>query len=372
VPGRKLALRRSARGLYLDQFRNRRQPLVLDRLENMADTTLHTKAYGCIGVVGAGAWGTSLALTAARAGRSVRLWAREPEVVDSIVASRQNTSFLPGVTLPPEITATGRLSQAVDGAEALLIAAPAQYLRAALVEVAAVAPRGMPLVVCAKGIERGSGKLVTEILGEAAPMHEPAVLSGPSFAKDAAQGLPTAVTIAARLDVAERLQASLSHATFRPYASDDLVGVALGGAAKNVYAIACGIVEGMGLGESARAALLARSFAELARLGAALGARTETLTGLSGLGDLVLTATSLHSRNFRFGHDIGRGRPVAELRKPGQPLAEGVETAAALIVRARAERIELPVAETVASVLDGSLPLNDSIARLMSRPLKPE
>ena len=168
------------------------------------------------------------------------------------------------------------------------------------------------------------------------------------------------------------MQASLSHSTFRPYASDDLVGVALGGAAKNVYAIACGIVDGMGLGESARAALLARSFAELSRLGSALGARTETLMGLAGLGDLVLTATSPTSRNFHFGQEVGRGKALATLRVPGQPLAEGVETAPALVTRARAEQIELPIAETMAAVLDGSLPLDGAILRLMSRPLKPE
>jgi glycerol-3-phosphate dehydrogenase (NAD(P)+) len=338
-------------------------------MKEMSDKTI---PYRHIGVIGAGAWGTSLALTAARAGHLVRLWAREKEVVDGIAASRENKLFLPGVELPASIKPTGDLSSAVSGAEALLIAAPTQFLRTTLEAVAALAPKGIPLVVCAKGIERVSGKLVTEVFREAAPGFEPAILSGPSFAKDAAQGLPTAVTIAARFDLAQRLQASLSHATFRPYASDDLIGVALGGAAKNVYAIACGIVDGMGLGESARAALLARGFAELARLGLTLGARTETLMGLSGLGDLVLTATSSYSRNFRFGREVGRGRNIAELRAPGQPLAEGVETAPALIIRARAEKIELPVAEAVASVLDGRLPLGDTIARLMTRPLKPE
>ena len=331
-----------------------------------------TTSYGRLDVVGAGAWGTSLALTAARAGHRVRLWAREQEIVDSVAASHENKLFLPGIVLPPSIEATADLRHAVTDAEALLIAAPAQHLRATLEAVAGLAPKGIPLVVCAKGIERATGKMVTEVFREAAPGYEPAILSGPSFAQDAAQGLPTAVTIAARFDLALRLQASLSHATFRPYASDDLVGVALGGAAKNVYAIACGIVDGMGLGESARAALMARGFAELARLGLALGARTETLMGLSGLGDLVLTATSPHSRNFRFGQQVGRGRALAELRAPGQPLAEGVETAPALVIRARAEKIELPVAETVASVLNGSLPLDATIARLMTRPLKPE
>ncbi len=330
------------------------------------------RSYDRIGVIGAGAWGTSLALTAARAGRQVRLWAREAEVVDAIAATRQNSLFLPGVPLPETIEGTPDLGKAVAGADALLIVPPAQHLRATLMAVAAVAARGTPLVVCAKGIERGTGKLVTEVLAEAAEGFAPAILSGPSFARDSALGLPTAVTIAAEMGIAERLQASLSHSTFRPYASDDLVGVALGGAAKNVYAIACGIVDGMGLGESARAALLARSFAELSRLGGALGARTETLMGLAGLGDLVLTATSPTSRNFHFGQEVGRGKTIAELRVPGHPLAEGVETAPALVTRARAEQIELPVADTMAAVLDGSLPLQGAILRLMSRPLKSE
>jgi glycerol-3-phosphate dehydrogenase (NAD(P)+) len=336
----------------------------------MAETN-SSPPYATIGVIGAGAWGTALALTAARAGCAVKLWAREPDVVMAIAKCRENSQFLPGVTLPTAITATGDLTEAA-AAEALLVVPPAQHLRSTLAALAQVARPATPLVVCAKGIERGSGKLVYEVLAEAAPACEPAILSGPSFAHDAARSLPTAVTIAAHGTIAARLQASLSHAAFRPYASDDLIGVALGGAAKNVYAIACGIVDGMGLGESARAALMSRSFAELTRLGVKLGARAETLMGLSGLGDLVLTASSPHSRNFHFGQEVGRGRAIATLRQPGQPLAEGVETAPALVTRARAETTELPIAETMANVLDGTLPLAQSIGRLMNRPLKPE
>lgn len=326
-----------------------------------------SKAYENIGVIGAGAWGTALALAAAQAGRVVTLWAREAEVVEQIRASRENTRFLPGVRLPESITATGEIGEAAS-ADALLVVVPAQHLRASVAALAGT----KPLVLCAKGIEKSTGKLLTEVLKEAAPGCEPAILSGPSFARDVSLGLPTAVTIAARMEVALRLQATLGHATFRPYASDDLTGVALGGAAKNVYAIACGIVDGLGLGESARAALLARSFAELTRLGQALGAKPETLMGLSGLGDLVLTATSTSSRNFSFGRALGQGRTLTELARPGHPLAEGVETAPALVRRARAERVELPIAEAVASVLDGSLPLDAALLRLMSRPLKPE
>ncbi|HVZ90199.1 MAG TPA: NAD(P)H-dependent glycerol-3-phosphate dehydrogenase [Rhizomicrobium sp.] len=337
----------------------------------MAESQGNSGPYPSVGVIGAGAWGTALAAAAAQAGRRVRLWAREPEVVEQIGRHAENRLFLPGVTLPKEIVATSRLAEAAQ-AEALLIVVPAQHLRESLELLLPHVARGAPLALCAKGVERGSGKLLTEVLSEAAPGSEPAILSGPSFAKDVARGLPTAVTVAARMQIALRLQASLGHATFRPYASDDLTGVALGGAAKNVYAIASGIVDGMGLGESARAALIARSFAELTRLGQALGAKAETLMGLSGLGDLVLTATSASSRNFSFGRALGEGRTLAELESPGHPLAEGVETAPALVRRARAEGVELPIAEAVAAVLEGALPLSDAVLRLMSRPLKPE
>ena len=332
---------------------------------------MKTRPYGHIGVIGAGAWGTALALAAAEAGRRVTLWAREPEVVDAIQRTRENAMFLSGVHLPQSIAATGNLKQAA-GADALLLVIPAQHLRESLKSLRGALAPHMPVALCAKGIERGTGKLLTEVLIEEVPDCDPAILSGPSFARDVARGLPTAVTIAGRLETAQRLQASLSHAGFRPYASDDLTGVALGGAAKNVYAIACGIVAGMGLGESARAALLARSFAELSRLGEALGARADTLMGLSGLGDLVLTATSPSSRNYAFGLALGQGTPRAELDKPGHPLAEGVATAPALVARARAEKIELPIAEAVAQVLDGSLALSDVIPRLMLRPLTTE
>ena len=203
-------------------------------------------------------------------------------------------------------------------------------------------------------------------------MATPAILSGPSFARDVAKGLPTAVTIAAKGDVAERLQLSLNSMAFRPYASDDVTGVALGGAAKNVYAIACGVVEGLGLGENARAALLTRSFAELARLGEALGAKPETLMGMSGIGDLVLTATSKSSRNFSFGVALGEGKSLAELDAPGHPLAEGVDTAPALVKRATAAKVELPIAEAMADLLSGALPLGEAFARLMTRRLKSE
>lgn len=324
----------------------------------MSDSLSH------IAVLGAGAWGTALALAAHGAGRQVSLWVREDDVLADIKGGRGNR-FLPGVTLPKDLAVTGDLGEACK-ADALLLVVPAQVLHRFAVSLEPHLKPGQPLVICAKGIEKGSGKLVTEVTAEVLPGADLAILSGPSFARDVAKGLPTAVTIAARGDLAARLQTALGSASFRPYASDDLTGVALGGAAKNVYAIACGVVEGMGLGENARAALLARSFAELARLGEALGAKRETLMGLSGLGDLVLTATSKSSRNFSFGVALGAGE------KPGAALAEGVDTAPALVARARSVNVEMPIAEAMADLLSGALPLGEAVLRLMSRPLKAE
>jgi len=324
----------------------------------MSDSLSH------IAVLGAGAWGAALALAAHGAGRKVSLWVREDDVLADISAGRGNR-FLPGVTLPKDMDVTGNLAQACK-ADALLVVVPAQVLHRFANSLEPHLKPGQPLVICAKGIEKGSGKLVTEVVAEVLPGADLAILSGPSFARDVAKGLPTAVTIAAKGDLASRLQTALGSASFRPYASDDLTGVALGGAAKNVYAIACGVVEGMGLGENARAALLARSFAELARLGEALGAKRETLMGLSGLGDLVLTATSKSSRNFSFGAALGAGE------KPGAALAEGVDTAPALVARARSVNVEMPIAEAMADLLSDALPLGEAMLRLMSRKLKAE
>jgi len=312
-----------------------------------------------IAVLGAGAWGTALALAAHRAGRKTTLWVREDDVLACLKAGMENR-FLPGVKFPADLAVTGDLKEACQ-AEALLLVVPAQVLHAFAEALRPHLKTGQPVVICAKGIEKNSGKLVTEVAAEALPDAALAILSGPSFARDVAIGLPTAVTIAAQNSLVERLQAGLGSATFRPYASDDLVGVALGGAAKNVYAIACGVVEGMKLGENARAALLARSFAELSRFGEALGAKRETLMGLSGLGDLVLTATSKSSRNFSYGVALGAGM------EPGAALAEGVETAPALVQRAHAAGVELPIAEAVADLVTGALSPGEAVLRLLSR-----
>ena len=324
-----------------------------------------TTSFSNIAVLGAGAWGTALALAARKAGRTVTLWVREEDVLADIRAGRENR-FLPGVAIPRELSVTGELAEAAK-ADALLLVVPAQVLHGFAETLKPHLIKDQPVVICAKGIEQGSGKLVTEVAAECLPDTPLAILSGPSFARDVARGLPTAVTIAAKEDLAAGLQAALGSATFRPYASDDMTGVALGGAAKNVYAIACGVVEGMGLGENARAALLARSFAELARLGESLGARRETLVGLSGLGDLVLTATSPSSRNFSFGMELGRGKAVSDLRAPGRPLAEGVATAPALVARAKQTGVEMPIAEAMADMLGGALPPGEAMMRLLSR-----
>jgi glycerol-3-phosphate dehydrogenase (NAD(P)+) len=301
----------------------------------------------------------------------VGVWARDSAIADRINSAHENPDFLPGVVLPGAVTATID-RDVVASSDALLVVVPAQSVRPTLVRLAHLDMRAKPIVLCAKGIEKTSGLLLTEVLREILPNADSAILSGPSFAGDVARGLPTAITIAGRRETVSRLQATLGSDTFRPYASDDLTGVALGGAAKNVYAIASGIADGLELGESARAALLARSFAELVRLGEALGARRETLMGLSGLGDLVLTATSPTSRNHAFGLALGRGGLPVRLLGGQHPLAEGVDTAPALVKRARAVGIELPIAETVAAVLDGSLDARAAIARLMSRPLTSE
>lgn len=323
-------------------------------------------AYRQIGIIGAGAWGTALAIIAAFAGCQVRLWGRNGPRMEEMARRRSVHPALPGIRLPDAVVPTGELAE-VCTCEALLLAVPAQHLRSTILAMKPFVRPGLPAVVCAKGIELESGLLMNEVLQQSAPDLSPAMLSGPSFARDVALGLPTAVTIAAQTGIAERLQGALGSSSFRPYVSDDLIGVALGGAAKNVYAIACGIVEGLHLGESARAALLARAFAELTRLGEALGARRETLMGLSGLGDLVLTATSRTSRNFSRGIAIGE-------RRSGSPhtLAEGVYTAPALVTRAQRHGIELPIAEAVADILSGNLALELAEARLMQRPLKAE
>ena len=329
-------------------------------------------APSSITVLGAGAWGTALAAAAKRAGRRVSLWAREAEVREAIAARGENTPFLPGIKLPAGLELPEDAAEAASNAEAILLAAPAQHLRPMLAAIAEGVKPGTPLIICAKGLERGTTRLMTELVAEAAPGAEAAILSGPSFAEDVARGLPTAVTLAARtLPLAESLAAALASPAFRPYASDDPVGAAIGGAGKNVLAIACGIAEGKGFGASARAALIARGFAEMRRFGAALGARPETLSGLSGLGDLILTCTTAQSRNFAFGLALGSGETVAEADGHARGVVEGEASARPVVERAAALGVDMPIAASVAAIVDGQ-PIETAIAALLARPLRAE
>ena len=325
-----------------------------------------------LAIAGAGAWGTALAMQAARAGRATTLWARRPEAAAGIAASRANPDYLPGATLPPEIAVTAQLAEAL-AADAVLYVQPAQHLRAFCTAARGGWRTGTPLVLCAKGIELGSGLLLTDVAAELLPEAPVAVLSGPSFAGEVAAGLPTAVVIASP-DAAlnEALMQALSHDAFRPYGSLDPVGVELAGAAKNVLAIACGIVMGKGLGENARAALVTRGLAEMARLAHALGGRAETMLGLAGVGDVVLTCNSMKSRNASLGFELGRGRALAEILAERRSVAEGVPTAAALEALAARLGVEMPIASTVAAILSGRAAIDQAISALLARPLKHE
>jgi glycerol-3-phosphate dehydrogenase (NAD(P)+) len=325
-----------------------------------------------IGVIGAGAWGTALAQVAARAGHGVTLWARQKSVAEAIAKDGENRARLPGIELDAAIRVTAEAAD-LAACEIVLIATPAQSLRAVMELFRQHLPNGAAAVVTAKGIERGSLKFMADVLSEVCPQLEPLVLSGPSFAQEVARGLPTAVTLAApSLERARRVAAALSSPAFRPYTSEDMIGVQVGGAVKNVLAIAAGIVMGRGLGESARAALIARAYAELARFGRALGARTETLAGLSGLGDLVLTCSSAQSRNFCFGLSLGQGESREQASRQARGVSEGVWTAEAVVKIARERGVEVPICEAVHAILEGRLTVEGAIEALMQRPLKSE
>ena len=323
-------------------------------------------AFQSVAVIGAGAWGTALAMVAARAGRSVTLWARNAEHAARIASTRDNPR-LPGVRLAQEIVVTSELALAAR-ADMLLIATPAQHLRGAVNMLATHLTTQTPVVACAKGIEHGTHKFMTDVIAEAALHAQPAILSGPSFADDVARGLPTAVTLAAKEEeLASSLVQALGSPTFRPYHSTDVRGVEIGGAAKNVLAIAAGIVVGRNLGASALAALTTRGFSELARLGRACGARAETLAGLSGLGDLILSCSSPQSRNFALGIALGRGEAA-----PAGKLAEGAFTAPVLVELAAARNVDMPVSQAVAAILDNKLTIDAAIEGLLTRPFKAE
>jgi glycerol-3-phosphate dehydrogenase (NAD(P)+) len=322
-----------------------------------------------IAVVGGGAWGTALAQVAAQGGRDTLLWAMEDDVVTAINRIHENPIYLKGLKLNPAIRATANFSDLKD-CNAWLVVTPAQHMRAVLGRLPCP---NMPLVLCSKGIEEGSGQLLHQVARDVCPTSPIAVLSGPSFAHEVAAGLPTAMTLATEdAALGERLRDRLGLPQFRIYLSDDVAGAEVGGAVKNVLAIACGVVEGKGLGQNARAALIARGFAEMTRFGLACGARRETLAGLSGLGDLVLTCSSTSSRNFSLGKGIGEGRSAADLMSDRRTVAEGAFTAPVLAKLAQAKGVDMPIVAAVARLLDGSMAVDEVLESLLSRPPRPE
>lgn len=322
-----------------------------------------------IGVIGAGAWGTALAQMLASDGRKVALWAYEADVARAINADHVNPLYLPGAQLSQSILATDDLTD-LSGIDIVLAVTPAQVLGKVLSGLAG-APRD--LVLCSKGIEAGTGRLMNDVARAACPDSDIAVLSGPTFAHEVAAGLPTAVTLACEggRDQWERLSPAIARPAFRPYYSDDVTGAEIGGSIKNVLAIACGVVEGLQLGQNARAALIARGFSEMLRFGGALGAQTETLSGLCGLGDLVLTCSSTSSRNFSLGKALGEGQSAADLMADRTTVAEGAHTAPVLAEIAEARAIPMPITSAVNAILQGAPP-SDVVARLLARPLTAE
>lgn len=324
-----------------------------------------------IGILGAGAWGTALAVAARKAGNSVTIWAREPEVSTDLAAGRGNPKYLPNVDIPA-MPASSDLAVMAE-CDAILAVVPAQFTRSTLGALSEHVRPDLPIALCSKGVEQSTLKLMGQVLAETLPEAKAAVLSGPSFAIDVSKGLPTAVTLACTdRALGAKWMESIGRPEFRPYWSDDIVGAEVGGAVKNVLAIACGAVEGLGLGKSAHAALISRGFAEMVRLGLALGARQDTLAGLCGLGDLVLTCSSPQSRNMSFGFALGQGRAAADILAERQSVTEGVATAPAVVALARVNGVEMPICEAVANVLSGHVTLGEAMTGLLERPFKAE
>lgn len=324
-----------------------------------------------IGVLGAGAWGTALAATAAKAGRDVRVWALESEVAEALSAGKGNPVFLPGIDLPA-MQASSDMS-ILAGCEAILAVVPAQHARASFEKLAEHLSPGVPVLLCSKGIEKTTLSLMTDVVHETMPKATPAVLSGPSFAADVARGLPTAVTLAcADEKLGQTLMQAIGRSAFRPYWSNDLIGAEIGGAVKNVLAIACGIVEGLELGKSAHAALISRGFAEMTRLAVAMGAQQQTLAGLCGLGDLVLTCSSTQSRNMSFGKALGQGRSAEAILAERNSVTEGVATAPALTELAAREGVAMPICYAVHEILAGQKNVDEAMTALLNRPFTHE
>ena len=322
-----------------------------------------------IGVIGAGAWGTALAQVLSEGQDELLLWARETETVDEINTDHENRSFLPGYRLSDNIRATQDWD-AIAACDILLLVTPAQYLRATL---ESLPDTDATLILCCKGIEAQSGMLMSEVAAELRPDNPLAVLSGPTFAHEVAQGLPTALTLACESEALwQRLNPLIAKTSFRPYFSDDVVGAEIGGAVKNVLAIGCGVVDGAGLGQNARASLIGRGFAEMLRYGAARGAKAETLSGLCGLGDLVLTCSSTSSRNFSLGRGLGEGQSAESLLSDRTTVAEGASTAPVLQQDARARQVDMPIVDAVCALLAGEADVQSVVTQLMKRPLVSE
>jgi glycerol-3-phosphate dehydrogenase (NAD(P)+) len=318
-----------------------------------------------VAVIGAGAWGTALAVRLAEGGARVRLWARDPALAEAMAVARENRARLPGVALPPGVLPTAHLAEAVDRARVVLLAVPVAPLRGLARLLAGCWPGAVPALVCAKGFEAAGHALPHEVLAACLPGVPLGVLTGPNFAAEVAAGLPAAAVLAGA-------QAPLSMPRLRLYASDDMVGAAVGGALKNVIAIAAGVVIGAGLGENARAAIITRGLAETARLAVALGGRAETVSGLSGMGDLVLTCTGAKSRNYSLGVALGQGRALGSILAGRTMATEGVGTAPAAVARARMAGVELPVSAAVAALLAGEASVAELAARLLARPVGEE
>jgi glycerol-3-phosphate dehydrogenase (NAD(P)+) len=324
-----------------------------------------------IAVIGGGAWGTALAQVAARAGQETLIWARESEVVAAINVKHENPTFLKGVPLHENLKATDDLNHAAQWADVVLTVTPSQFFRQTLDGIKEHFQDGKPLVICSKGVELESGLLLSQVAKEIVPNITMAVLTGPTFAREVAMGMPSAVTIGAEdMEVAKDLQAILGEARFRPYTSDDLVGTQLGGAIKNVIAIACGIVYGRQMGESARAALLTRGVAEIARLGEAMNARKETLLGMCGIGDLMLTCSSVQSRNFSLGKALGDGQTLEEILGPRKAVTEGVYTAKSTLQLARKFAVDMPITEAVNGCLNEGTSIDQAIEEMLNRPFR--
>jgi len=326
-----------------------------------------------IGVIGAGAWGTALAQAFASGGRDVTIWAREADVVDAINNEHENTVFLKGHKLDPSLEATHQLSE-VAVADIILVVTPAQYVRATLTEIRPNLLEHQAIVICSKGIELDSGLLLSEVAAQVlGPDRAIAILTGPTFASEIVAGLPGAVTIGTNhIEFGRDLQSHLGVKKFRPYVSNDIVGVQLGGAIKNVIAIACGIVTGKKMGESARAALLTRGIAEIARLGVAMGGKEETLLGMCGVGDLVLTCSSMQSRNFSLGMALGEGKTLEEVLGNRNSVTEGVFTAQSTLELAKSHNVAMPITEAIAACLAGTVSVDSAIEDMLNRPFKYE